>query len=74
MKRVLDLSPERMAEVAAADPSLAAEMQDWFGALLSGWKKLAAEAGSAVLGAVGEATGCREQVEADAHYNFRMVC
>ena len=71
MKRVLDLSPERLAQIKATEPTLAEMPSDELHLTLAFWDRCAAEVMPKLLKAMSTAVGC--DVESDAHCNYRMV-
>ncbi len=72
MKRVLDLSPERLAQILEQIPSLADELGEPLQTMLSFWKSCTEAAGAKLSQALAHAIGSPD-VLLDAHYNFRMV-
>lgn len=71
MKRVLDLSPERLSRIKATEPALAEMPSDELHLTLAFWERCAAEVMPKLLKAMSTAVGC--DVESDAFCNYRMV-
>jgi len=70
-KRVLDLSPERLAQIAHTEPSLAEIAQTELTTTMTFWQGCASVVMPKLLEATSAAVG--SDVAADAHCNFRMV-
>lgn len=71
MKSVLDLSPERLDEIAHNDPDLALH-QGSLGETLAYWELLRTTVAPKLVDAVADAVGC-PSVKVDAAINYRMV-
>lgn len=71
MKRVLDLSPERLLEISRNDPHLALH-KGALGQTLAYWDKMHEYVAPKIVEAVSEAVGS-PAVKEDASFNFRMV-
>ena len=72
LKRVLDLSPERLEAIQQADPELYAVLTQSLAQNLDFWKTLQETVGVKILQAVAQATGS-EDVLQDYAFNYRMV-
>lgn len=72
MKRVLDLSPERLEAIRANDPDLAVLEQGSLAASLAYWEHLRTEFAPKIVRAVADAVGSEDVVN-DAAFNYRMV-
>ena len=73
MKRVLDLSPERLESILASDPDLAFLLQDGsFAKCLEYWENLSSTIAPKIVRAVADAVGS-EDIARDAAFNYRMV-
>lgn len=70
-KRVLDLSPERLAEIQAVEPELV-QREGALAKALGFWESLQDTATRAVLPALAQATGGDEILQ-DVAFNYRMV-
>lgn len=76
MKRVLDLSPERLLQIQANDPALAEEIyqqQGSFRDTMTYWDRLRNGVAPKLEDAVSRAIGRPGILEQDAAYNYRMV-
>ncbi len=72
MKRVLDLSPERIEAMRKNDPDLAVLEEGALGKSLAYWEDLRTGAATKIARAVADAVGS-EDVVTDAAFNYRMV-
>jgi phosphoenolpyruvate synthase/pyruvate phosphate dikinase len=72
MKRVLDLSPERLEEIKRNDPELSLLQEGALGATLNYWDSLRTNVASKLVHAVADAIGSEDVVK-DAAFNYRMV-
>lgn len=71
MKRVLDLSPERLDTIEAVDPNILVARESFAGTLQF-WERLSSTIVPNVLSAVAEASGS-DDILRDAASNYRMV-
>lgn len=71
MKRVLDLSPERLEEIHRNDPELSIH-EGALGKTLTYWENLRTDICPKIVSAVADAIGSPD-VKADAAFNYRMV-
>lgn len=72
MKRVLDLSPERLEAIRTNDPELAVLEEGSLGASLAYWENLRTTVAPKIVRALADAIGS-EDVALDASFNYRMV-
>mmetsp|Transcript_7420 Transcript_7420/g.13391 ORF Transcript_7420/g.13391 Transcript_7420/m.13391 type:complete len:336 (-) Transcript_7420:780-1787(-) len=72
MKRVLDLSPERIEEIHKNDPELSNLQEGSLGETILYWESLRTNVAPKLVRALADAVGCEDVVK-DAAFNYRMV-
>uniref|UniRef100_A0A7S2XZJ5 Isopenicillin N synthase-like Fe(2+) 2OG dioxygenase domain-containing protein n=1 Tax=Fibrocapsa japonica TaxID=94617 RepID=A0A7S2XZJ5_9STRA len=72
MKRVLDLSPERLEQIKKNDPNLAVIQEGSLAETLSYWENVRTSIAPKIVRAVADAVGT-EDIVSDSAFNYRMV-